>query len=113
MQSSYYPRQQCRNPSGSPNIPSGWQVAHAGVFTQASSRRRLHAGVFTQASSRRRHTRKRHTRKRHTRSRHYAGVNTTCLTMSYRGRQNSSLQRARCTRVVNHTFEHHSGDSTF
>ncbi|GFX97221.1 hypothetical protein TNCV_557111 [Trichonephila clavipes] len=39
-------------------------------------------------------------------------ANATCLTSSDRSPQNSSWQGARCTPVVNRSFEHHTGDST-
>ncbi|GFX58007.1 hypothetical protein TNCV_4047651 [Trichonephila clavipes] len=43
---------------------------------------------------------------------HVSVTNANCLTMSYGGPRNSSLQRARCTPVIKLSFEHYTVDST-
>ncbi|GFX50924.1 hypothetical protein TNCV_2732751 [Trichonephila clavipes] len=40
-------------------------------------------------------------------------VNVPCVTGSDQGPRNSPRQTARCAPVVSHSFEHHTGDSTF
>ncbi|GFV69895.1 hypothetical protein TNCV_1982621 [Trichonephila clavipes] len=39
-------------------------------------------------------------------------ANATCLAVSGRGQRNSSRMRARCSPVVNRSFENRAGDST-